>query len=61
MLKMRAADSSKILVYCYKSFKEIAKDAGRRFFQNSGILLQMFQRKMLKNQAADSSKIPVHM
>jgi DNA-binding transcriptional regulator PaaX len=40
--------------------KKNVEDAGCRFFQTSGTLLQKFQRKMLKMKAADSSKILVH-
>ena len=40
--------------------KENAEYAGSRLFQNSGTLLQNFQRKILKMKAADSSKILVH-
>jgi len=43
-----------------KVSKENAEDEGSGFFQNSGTFLQMFRRKMLKIQAADSSKILVH-
>jgi len=42
-------------------FQKKSEYAGSRFFQNSGILLQVFQRKILKMQAADSSKILVRM
>jgi len=36
--------------------EKIAEDTSRRFFQNSGTLLQTFQKKMLKVQAGDPSK-----
>jgi uncharacterized protein YggT (Ycf19 family) len=40
--------------------KKNVEGAGCRFFQTSGTLLQIFQRKILKIKRADSSKILVH-
>jgi uncharacterized protein YggT (Ycf19 family) len=48
MLKIKAADFSKILVHFYKCLKKNAEDTGSRFFQISGTFLRMFRRKLLK-------------
>ena len=57
---MRAADYSKFWYIVTNVSEESAEDTGRWFFQNSGTLLQMFRRKLLKIQAGDSFKILVH-